>query len=181
MSRLEASTGLLLSLLLGAGRCVGMRASLRALSMGGTGGTGGRGLTDPSERTLALVAERVALCIPRIVDGLRTQGWAVVDGFLADPALTLGMRAEAEAFYRGGAMSVSQSTRHDPTTGRTVAYDKHNVFSMQLAGGDAYYQVSSHIGRNLRVLFIPITGRIRVPVCTSTAWVRCVRWCRRSR
>ena len=35
---------------------------------------------------------------------------------------------------------MSQSTRYDPDTESVITYDKHNVFAMQLDGGEDYYR-----------------------------------------
>lgn len=74
-----------------------------------------------------------------VVPQLRAQGYAVVDGFLGD-SLMLALRREAEALYTGGKMDVSQSTRFCSETNQVVTYDKRNVFSAQMQGGDAYYE-----------------------------------------
>ena len=95
---------------------------------------------DRTAETMSLVTKAVTHAAPRVVAGLRERGWAVVDGFLRYPALTSAMRREAESFFEKGDMVLGQSTRFDPITQSVVTYNKHNVYSMQLMGGDAYYR-----------------------------------------
>lgn len=70
--------------------------------------------------------------------GLNGKGWAVVDNFL-DLDLCKTMRNEAGKLYESNTFTVSKSTRWDSATGSSVYYDKHNVFSTQLNGGEQYY------------------------------------------
>jgi hypothetical protein len=95
---------------------------------------------DVTAQTMGHISRRFMNAEGRIVNGLRSQGWAVVDDFLQDNSLSSAMRAEAVRYYEAGDMVVSQSTRFDPTTQGLITYDKHNVFSMQLMGGDLYYR-----------------------------------------
>jgi hypothetical protein len=86
--------------------------------------------------------EKISLAINKasgtIIDGLETQGWAMVDGLL-DENLCKEMRAEAVELYDEGYFATSQSTKWDTESNSSVTYDKHNVFSMQLDGGEQYY------------------------------------------
>ena len=83
------------------------------------------------------VTDAVNKHAPEICRGLRDKGYAIVDNFLGSKRMK-EMRKEAEGFYANGAMVLSQSTRFDPSLQQVVTYDKRNVFSMQLMGGDAY-------------------------------------------
>ena len=94
---------------------------------------------DKTTETMSQVANAVSRAAPQVINGLRTQGWAVVDGFLSCPELSSAMRKEAETYFESGEMTLGQSTRFDPTTQSVVTYNKHNVFSMQLMGGETYY------------------------------------------
>ena len=79
--------------------------------------------------------ERHALSI---ADGLEAQGFAVVDDFMSGEMVAT-MRAEAVALLSAGHMAPSQSTRHDEARGEVVSYEKHNVLSTNLGGGEAYH------------------------------------------
>lgn len=72
-----------------------------------------------------------------ICKGLQEKGYAIVDNFLGMETMDI-LRKEAEGFYNNNSMVISQSTRFDPETQTVVTYDKHNVYSMQLMGGDDY-------------------------------------------
>ena len=88
---------------------------------------------------LHAVEKAVKKASPAILKGLESKGWAVVDNFFADASYKT-MRAEAVNYFKEGDMTLSQSTRWDPEIKTTVVYNKHNVFSMQLSGGDSYYR-----------------------------------------
>lgn len=91
------------------------------------------------EETLELITKRVDEVVPeQVVPQLRARGYALVDGFLGD-AFTLALRHEAEQLYERGEMEISKSTRFCPENNSVVIYDKRNVFSTQMLGGDAYY------------------------------------------
>jgi hypothetical protein len=62
----------------------------------------------------------------------------MIDNFLGDEVCKL-YRREAEGFYNRGDMSTSQSTRWNPDSNAHIAYDKINVKSAQLNGGDDYH------------------------------------------
>ena len=95
---------------------------------------------DRTADTMSRVASAVTRAAPQVIAGLKTQGWVVVDGFLSSSELSSAMRKEAEAYFENGDMVLGQSTRFDPKTQNVVTYNKHNVFSMQLMGGEAYYR-----------------------------------------
>ena len=73
-----------------------------------------------------------------IADHLEEHGYAVVDEFLSSDAVAT-MRSEAAALLAGGHMMPSQSTRYDEESGTVVAYEKNNVLSTNLRGGEAYH------------------------------------------
>ena len=91
-----------------------------------------------TDEVLAKVASSVERSSSEIVRGLNGKGWAVVDNFL-DLDLCKTMRNEAGKLYESNTFTVSKSTRWDSATGSSVYYDKHNVFSTQLNGGEQYY------------------------------------------
>ena len=94
---------------------------------------------DASERTMAHVARRVEAIAPSLIEGLTTHGHFWADGFLSNEYCEM-LRAEAVALYETDPTFVkSQSTRWCPVENKQIYYDKHNVFSMQLQGGDAYF------------------------------------------
>jgi hypothetical protein len=74
-----------------------------------------------------------------IINGLKENGFAIVDNLLG-PNLCSTYRKEAEKFYRKGYMELGKSTRWDPNSKSSLVYDKHNVYSMQIVGGDAYFE-----------------------------------------
>ncbi len=109
------------------------------------------------------VRATVAKAAPGIIDGLRSpHGWAVCDGFLS-AARCAELRREAVALFDEGRYLTSQSSRWDSNYPHTlqrsttpcnlalptcrwdsksqslVYYDKHNVYSTELAGGEQYY------------------------------------------
>lgn len=91
------------------------------------------------DSTLKEVNAAVQIHSEGIITGLRTDGWSVIDGFL-QTGLCGVMRAEAAFLYENNYFEKSQSTRWDWATQSVVAYDKHNVFSTQLNGGEAYFR-----------------------------------------
>ena len=91
-----------------------------------------------AEYTMEKVSESVQRAMPDVINGLDTKGWAVLDNFLGE-RLCHEMRKEAVSLYDSNYYSISQSTRWDSATNSSISYDKHNVFSMQLDGGDQYY------------------------------------------
>lgn len=97
-----------------------------------------------TETTMEHVSEAINKAAPAILEGLGTKGWAIVDDFLAGPSAASSLcsilRKEAETYFKGGDMVISQSTRYDAETKQQIPYDKHNVYSMQLNGGDLYFK-----------------------------------------
>lgn len=87
-----------------------------------------------------IVADAVKKAAPALIEGLASEkGYAVVDNFLS-PEWMHTLRGEAVSLFKGGSFAVSQSTRFDPETEQLVTYDKHNVYAMQLNGGEDYYK-----------------------------------------
>ncbi|KAJ1426709.1 2OG-Fe(II) oxygenase superfamily-domain-containing protein [Ochromonadaceae sp. CCMP2298] len=110
--------------------------------VGNEGNVGKVGNAQPPltpEQTISLVTAAVSRNAQKILEGLAHLGWVYVDDLLGGD-LCEAMRGEAVSLYEGGAFTVSKSTRWDPSTDSAVAYDKHNVFSTQLNGGQAYYE-----------------------------------------
>lgn len=95
------------------------------------------GIPHNMEENLKHVAYSVRRAEPQILQGLATNGFVVIDNFLGNEVCAL-YRREAEGFYNRGDMSTSQSTRWDRDANAVVAYDKVNVKSAQLNGGDDY-------------------------------------------
>eukprot|EP00600_Ochromonadales_sp_CCMP1393_P002895 CAMPEP_0174988438 /NCGR_PEP_ID=MMETSP0004_2-20121128/20127_1 /TAXON_ID=420556 /ORGANISM="Ochromonas sp., Strain CCMP1393" /LENGTH=305 /DNA_ID=CAMNT_0016241657 /DNA_START=50 /DNA_END=967 /DNA_ORIENTATION=- len=92
-----------------------------------------------TEEMIKRVSSAVRESSTIVQDGLSARGWAVIDNFL-DSDLCDIMRKEASVMYNSGKhFTLSKSTRWDPKRDIAIPYDKHNVFSMQLSGGDAYY------------------------------------------
>ena len=89
------------------------------------------------DKTMSLVKTRVNALAPRLVQGLRDDGFFVSDGFLGH-SLIKTLRAEASKLYKTGRMDKSQSARWCPVEKRPILYDKHNVFATQLMGGEMY-------------------------------------------
>ena len=91
-----------------------------------------------TEDLQALVARRVAAHGPKLVSGLSSKGYYYADNFLGREVLRT-LRAEAVGLYERGQFVKSQSARWCPIEKKQILYDKHNVFSTQLLGGDAFY------------------------------------------
>ena len=91
-----------------------------------------------SDAMLAYVQKRLTEKGSEMIAGLRKDGYAVVDDCLS-LATMRSLRQEAEGLYRLGKFSVSQSTRWCPKQMKQIYYDKHNVFSFQLNGGQDYF------------------------------------------
>jgi hypothetical protein len=76
---------------------------------------------------------------------LENQGFFVIDDFLGESTCAT-MRNEAENLHALGMMVPSQSTKWDPSAngglGDLVPYDKHNVLSIQVQGGQEQYGIA---------------------------------------
>lgn len=108
---------------------------VRAMSHGGQA----EAEADVAERTMAHVTKRVQAIAPSLIKGLAAQGHFIADGFLSN-AYCETLRAEAVKLYENDPTFIkSQSTRWCPVENKQIYYDKHNVFSTQLQGGEAYY------------------------------------------
>jgi hypothetical protein len=93
-----------------------------------------------------------------ISDALARQGWACIDNFMGNEACA-AMRIEANVLmqvcvltpanavshlqfiylafsHQAGALKTSQSSKWDAAADCHVAYDKHNVLSTEMLGGD---------------------------------------------
>ena len=87
---------------------------------------------------MALVQDSVARHAPSLLSQLDDNGYAIIDNFLP-PATIQQMRAECEGLRTSGKMVASQSTRWDEEKGEAVTYEKRNVLSTNVAGGDDYH------------------------------------------
>lgn len=90
------------------------------------------------ELEMGKIASAINNASGAIINGLDTKGWAIVDDLL-DNTLCQEMRSEAVRLYDEGYFGLSQSTRWDTESNSSVTYNKHNVFDMQLDGGEQYY------------------------------------------
>ena len=102
--------------------------------------TATRKLTEEEGRDahMATVRSSVEQHAPGLLDQLAARGYGIVDGFLPE-ATVQAMRAECEGLRKGGTMVASQSTRWDETSGEVQTYQKSNVLSTNVAGGEAYH------------------------------------------
>ena len=91
--------------------------------------------TSEMEQTMEMITTAFQNVSPEIIAQLNGRGYALIDNFL-DPNLCLDMRNEAITLYNHDKFKTSQSTKWDPVTSSNLSYDKHNVFNMQLDGGD---------------------------------------------
>ena len=113
----------------------------------------------PSSKPPAVLIDafvnRAKLRQTEISDDLLRQGWACVDNFMGADVCN-SMRLEADTLMKvtttttfcahvtlsrpsplqSGAMKTSKSTKWDASTGYHVTYDKHNVLSTEMLGGE---------------------------------------------
>ena len=113
--------------------------------------------TTTTEKHMNLIRKRLIEIGPELMTGLRENGFSYVDNLLGFDTCQ-EMRREAEQYYTDNHYSVSQSTRFDADSNKVIAYDKHNVYSMQLDGGDLYYK-----GQRLHEYVVSLVGSI-VPI-----------------
>ena len=113
--------------------------------------------TTTTEEHMDLIRKRLIETGPQLMSGLRENGFSYVDNLLGFDTCQ-AMRLEAEQYFFDNHYSVSQSTRFDADSKKVVAYDKHNVYSMQLDGGDLYYK-----GPRLHEYVVQVVGSI-VPI-----------------
>ena len=92
-----------------------------------------------TEDHMNLIKTRLIENSQTLMTNFRNNGYAYVDNFLGADTLR-SMRKEAEELYKNNYYTISQSTKFDPNTGQVISYDKHNVYSMQLDGGELYYK-----------------------------------------
>ena len=86
---------------------------------------------------MTTVREAVERHTPALLDQLASRGYGVIDDFL--PATTVGtMRNECESLRLGDRMVPSLSTRWDDASASVVSYEKQNVLSTNLVGGESY-------------------------------------------
>jgi 2OG-Fe(II) oxygenase superfamily len=95
-------------------------------------------VVEDMETHMAHVSKQIDNSVDKIIRDLDRHQFAIIDNFLGSDVCDR-YRKESTAMYDGGHMVISQSTRWDEVTNTTVAYDKHNVYSMQLMGGELYY------------------------------------------
>lgn len=93
--------------------------------------------TAQREAHMKLVADAAEQHVPAIVNQLSARGFAIVDDFLPRETVLL-LRREAEGLKAKGTMVPSESTRWDTATGSVQTYQKQNVLSTNLVGGDQY-------------------------------------------
>lgn len=89
------------------------------------------------ESNLKHVADCVNKAAPIITIELDRRGYAIIDDFLGEKYANI-YRKESEECYRRGDMVLSQSSRWDSSSSSVLVYDKKNVLSTQLNGGDQY-------------------------------------------
>ena len=92
----------------------------------------------PTELHIERVRNAIIKNCNKIISGLSTKKYAIVDNLLGNASLE-EMRKEAELLYKNGNMFISQSTKYDKTSGDVVSYDKKNVYSCQLMGSEMYF------------------------------------------
>lgn len=92
----------------------------------------------PTELHIERVSNAIIKNSDKIISGLSTNKYAVVDNLLGTATL-IEMRKEAELLYKNGNMIVSQSTKYDRTSRDVISYDKKNVYSCQLMGSEMYF------------------------------------------
>lgn len=110
-----------------------------------------------TEEHMNLIRKRLIEVGPELMSGLRENGFSYVDNLLGFDTCQV-MRREAEQYFFDNHYSVSQSTRFDADSNKVVAYNKHNVHSMQLDGDDLYYK-----GPRLHEYVVALVGSI-VPI-----------------
>lgn len=93
---------------------------------------------DITEQHMHAVDQALTEQAHQIRDGLDRVGWAQVDNVLGSDMIQT-MRAEAVELRRKGLFAVSQSTRFDSVSQKTIVYEKNGVEAMQLDGGDQYW------------------------------------------
>mmetsp|Transcript_28994 Transcript_28994/g.64850 ORF Transcript_28994/g.64850 Transcript_28994/m.64850 type:complete len:337 (+) Transcript_28994:78-1088(+) len=105
----------------------------------------GNGSESTAAERMAFVSAALTRHLPSVLEQLSSQGLFVVDGLLGDEVLS-AMRLEAEALHASpGEFVPSQSTKWDDSKQELVSYDKHNVLSTQLVGGEAQYPVAPRL------------------------------------
>ena len=73
-----------------------------------------------------------------IIAQLSENNHALIDNFLTK-SLCNKLRSESEDQLIKNRMTISKSTKYDINSQKVITYDKHNVYSMQMSGGEQYY------------------------------------------
>lgn len=94
-------------------------------------------MTD-TQQTMAHVAKCINEIGPKLIADLNSKGYCYVDNFLGTEFCKT-LRKEAVSLYETNKFVTSQSTRWCSIENKPIYYDKHNVFSTQLEGGEAYF------------------------------------------
>lgn len=90
------------------------------------------------EAHMELVRAAVVSRAPSLIDALALDGFAVCDDFLPMDTISV-MRGEAESLRQGEKMVASQSSRWNEERGEVERYEKRNVLSTNLRGGEDYH------------------------------------------
>ena len=91
-----------------------------------------------TENHMGYVSSKINKNGKSIIDQLAYRGYSIIDNFLG-LELCNKYRDEAVKLYKDGVMIPSQSTRWVEDSKSIITYDKHNVLSTQLLGGESYY------------------------------------------
>jgi len=91
-----------------------------------------------TEKHLTLVEKSLQESKDLITNQLINKGFAIVDNFFGAQLCHL-YRSEAENLWKKNLMVASKSTRWDHLTNSVITYDKYNVQSTQLLGGEMYF------------------------------------------
>uniref|UniRef100_A0A7S0ZD96 Prolyl 4-hydroxylase alpha subunit domain-containing protein n=1 Tax=Timspurckia oligopyrenoides TaxID=708627 RepID=A0A7S0ZD96_9RHOD len=93
------------------------------------------------------LSDAVTRVIDEMIDCLKDEGKSglfVTDGFLG-PTVCAQLRKEAESLYEKNLFSRGKSSRHSSITKQQELYDKQNVLSMQVIGGEEQYDIAPKI------------------------------------
>jgi len=95
--------------------------------------------TSKTEDHMNLIRNRLNDNSKILIKNFKDNDFAYIDNFLGIETCN-EMRKEAEMFYNNNHYTISQSTKYDIETDQVISYNKHNVYSMQLDGGELYYK-----------------------------------------
>ncbi|KAL1525934.1 hypothetical protein AB1Y20_020760 [Prymnesium parvum] len=90
------------------------------------------------DRHMAAVRDAISSQVPGLLDSLDSRGFAVCDNFLP-PDTVLEMLKEADSLRTRQKMVASQSSRWNETLGKVERYEKRNVLSTNIVGGESYF------------------------------------------